>query len=240
MSLFERLYSNETGGLQDKFVAFWKAVATRFANNTYVLGYDPINEPFPSNMYMDPSIVYEPGRFDRYTLQQMYKRIFQEAYVEAGDMSKAMYFEPSQFPDFYGMYGGIIFNVGFSELPGGADHSSMHVLNDHTYCCEVSGEMCQNGGEPPLDQAETCRDFHRRRVSTRKDDALRFNIPLIISEFGACTGSEACIMEITAVTDACDDHVVGWAYWQLKEFGDFTTTIGNGSEGFYFSNGTLQ
>jgi endoglycosylceramidase len=95
MSLFERLYSNETGGLQDKFVAFWKAVATRFANNTYVLGFDPINEPFPSNMYMDPSIVYEPGRFDRYTLQPMYKRIFQEAYVEAGDMSKAMYFEPS-------------------------------------------------------------------------------------------------------------------------------------------------
>jgi hypothetical protein len=76
MSLFERLYSNETGGLQDKFVAFWKAVAIRFVNNTYVLGYDPINEPFPSNMYMDPSIVYEPGRFDRYTLQPMYKRIF--------------------------------------------------------------------------------------------------------------------------------------------------------------------
>jgi hypothetical protein len=144
-----------------------------------------------------------------------------------------MFFEAPQFPDFYGMYGGIIFNVGFTSLPGGADYASLQVLNDHTYCCEVSGDMCKDGGEPPIDQADTCRDFHMRRIATRKDDALRLNTSLIITEFGACTGSASCVMEITAVADACDDHLVSWAYWQFKDFGDFTTTIGKASEGLY-------
>ena len=70
-------------------------VSKRFAGNPYILGYDPLNEPFPSNMYMDPSLVYEPGRFDRYTLQPMYKRLFLEAYLKAGDTSKSMFFEPA-------------------------------------------------------------------------------------------------------------------------------------------------
>lgn len=73
MSLFESLYY---GNLQTKFIEYWKAVANRFASNPYVLGYDPLNEPFPSNMYTDPSLVYEPGRFDRVTLQPFYKSIF--------------------------------------------------------------------------------------------------------------------------------------------------------------------
>jgi len=162
MSLFESLYYGE---LQSKFIDYWKAVASRFANNPYVLGYDPLNEPFPSNMYTDPSLIYEPGRFDRATLQPFYKNIFQEAYLPSSN-SKRMFFEAAQFPDFFGMYGGIIFNLGFTEAPGGAQYSNIQVLNDHTYCCEVSVDMCANG-EPPLDQADTCRKFHEKRLTTR-------------------------------------------------------------------------
>ena len=77
MSLFERLYYNtSSNSLTDKFVNFWKAVSQKLAGNPYVLGYDPLNEPFPSNMYTDPSLMYEPGRFDKYTLQPFYKKIF--------------------------------------------------------------------------------------------------------------------------------------------------------------------
>lgn len=42
------------------------------------------------------------------------------------------------------------------------------------------------------------------------------------------------------MADVCDDHLVGWAYWQFKTFGDLTTSAGTGSEGFYDKNGTLQ
>jgi hypothetical protein len=53
-------------------------------------------------------------------------------------------------------------------------------------------------------------------------------------------GTESCIQEITTVSEVCDEHLTGWAYWQFKNFGDLTTTAGTSSEGFYEKNGTLQ
>jgi endoglycosylceramidase len=47
-------------------------------------------------------------------------------------------------------------------------------------------------------------------------------------------------MEITALADVCDEFLSGWAYWQLKNFADLTTSAGTGSEGFYNNDGTLQ
>jgi endoglycosylceramidase len=51
-SAFEAFWSN-TADLQDKFFDYWQVVATKFANNSNVLGYDIINEPFPANLYKD-------------------------------------------------------------------------------------------------------------------------------------------------------------------------------------------
>ena len=64
ISAFEMLYKN-IDGLQDKFLAFWDAVANAFADNAFVVGYDAINEPYPSNFFTDPDIVMEPGKFDK-------------------------------------------------------------------------------------------------------------------------------------------------------------------------------
>ena len=100
--------------------------------------------------------------------------------------------------------------------------------------------MCAVGGEPPLEKAAACLDWHEKRVGTRSEDAERYGLPLIISEFGACMGSEACVQEIKAVTDTCDKHLVGWAYWEFKNYADLTTSAGTGSEGFYDADGTLQ
>jgi endoglycosylceramidase len=94
MDLFEKLYKSGPTGYQDTFISFWVHVAKRFAGNQYVVGFDPINEPFPSNIYKDASLFYEPGRFEKVTLQPMYKRILNEAYLPA-DASKLMFFEPT-------------------------------------------------------------------------------------------------------------------------------------------------
>lgn len=76
ISAFERLYDN-IDGVQDAFIAYWDVVAKYFSGNQYVIGYDPINEPFPSNFVKDPSIVLIPGKFDRVKLQPLYKRVFE-------------------------------------------------------------------------------------------------------------------------------------------------------------------
>lgn len=103
-----------------------------------------------------------------------------------------MFWEPTQFPDVIGILGGFVMNLGFTEAPGGATNADTQVLNDHTYCCQKSPTMC-SGNEPPLEKADECKQWHEKRVNTRKDDAHRYGVPLFISEFGACLNSSACV-----------------------------------------------
>lgn len=223
MNLFEKLYTAGPTGLQDKFVAFWVKVAARFAENPYVVGFDPLNEPFPSNIYKDASLFYSPGHFDKVTLQPLYKRIFEEAYQSTGKM---IFFEPAQIPE-------AVFPVGFSEVPGGANYTDLHMLNDHAYGLCALSEL--NESYWPI-----CQEFMQVKVALRDSDAKRLGVPLIMSEFGACMGGPTCAVEIEAMTAACDDHLSSWAYWQFKKYGDLTTTAGTGSEGFYNDDGALQ
>lgn len=85
-----------------------------------------------------------------------------------------------------------------------------------------------------------CNEYHQVKVGIRANDAKKVNVPLIISEFGACMGGDTCIVEITGLLDASDAHLASWAYWQYKKLGDLTTTAGTGSEGFFNDDGTLQ
>ena len=62
LAIFDSLYSNKFG-LQDKFAKFWEVVANRLAKNKYVVGFDPINEPFPSDFIDNPDLL-KPGVFD--------------------------------------------------------------------------------------------------------------------------------------------------------------------------------
>jgi len=71
------------------------------------------------------------------------------------------------------------------------------------------------------------------RIDTRVKNANDLGLPFIVTEFGACLDSDACVEEVSYVAEACDRHRVGWAYWQFKNYGDFTTSAGTGSQGFY-------
>lgn len=98
--------------------------------------------------------------------------------------------------------------------------------------------MCDEG-EPPLSESDTCRKFHFQKIRTRNDDATKFKVPLIITEFGACSNSMNCFTEITNSCDAFDDSLASWAHWQYKGFGDFTTT-GDANEGLFDNQGNIQ
>ena len=55
-----------------------------------------------------------------------------------------MYFETGQIPD---SYLGNVFNAGFEAAP----HKKINnnVLNDHSYCCQLGGEICASGEPDP-------------------------------------------------------------------------------------------
>ena len=74
---FGALFSNAYN-MNDKFVSFWNKSTHRFAGNPYVVGYDPLNEPFPANKVKDPTLRI-PGVMDRKHLQPTYAKIHENA-----------------------------------------------------------------------------------------------------------------------------------------------------------------
>jgi hypothetical protein len=64
VSAFNNLYQN-VNGLRDKFYAYWDVVSSTLSANEYVIGYDPINEPYPSDYFTNPALALMPGKFDR-------------------------------------------------------------------------------------------------------------------------------------------------------------------------------
>jgi hypothetical protein len=135
---FEALYRNKQS-IQEKFLAYWDKVSARFGTNPFVVGFDPLNEPFPGNFLRNPKLL-EPGHADQINLAPMYTAI-QEKFMANSNETSKMWFEPNVFPDEIGVpigegdLGGKVFPVGFQTPPGGAIGSPNHVLNDHTYCC---------------------------------------------------------------------------------------------------------
>jgi len=53
-------------------------------------------------------------------------------------------------------------------------------------------------------------------MNQRIKDAKSLNVPLMITEFGACYNSEVCVREINQVLDESERTLSGWAYWQFK------------------------
>jgi len=197
-----------------------------------------MNEPGNGNPFQDYTLVI-PGEQDRRQLAPLWEAAFERYYKNSEN--SIMWFEPSVFPDETLFMGGLVFPAGFDRLPGGdlPTHSPNHVFNDHTYCCQLALDMCETG-EPRMDRADLCLEWHDKRIGTRAADAERYGVPLMITEFGACLTEGPCFQEITQVGDVCDKYLVGWAYWEFKTYEDLTTTAQTGSEGFYNQDGSLQ
>ena len=81
----------------------------------------------------------------------MYEKAFEK--YQSHDASQQMWFEPTTMPDEIGVFGGYVFPVGFEKPPGGEIGSDKHVLNAHTYCCQLSETECATG-EPQVEHAD--------------------------------------------------------------------------------------
>lgn len=126
--------------MQDKFVNYWVHVAKRFANNKYVMGFDPLNEPSAptESLFNYINRKLRKGVDDRTLLTPLYSRIQKEAYAIASKDS-IMYFEPAGDFHNFKIFGyeidGIVDAIGFKKPPGGEINSRNHAVNAHTYCC---------------------------------------------------------------------------------------------------------
>lgn len=159
------LYYNHLG-FKDKFVAFWEVVNDKLGSNPFVIGIDPLNEPaFSSKDIITDLYNKIPGNYDRSLLGPLYEDIWDNI----GSDSGIMWFEPPTHPDIFSkyMFGKEIFEkvfpVGWSTPPGGEIGSTNHVLNGHTYCCQLEGPYCATG-EPTEEYADICQAWHEMRM----------------------------------------------------------------------------
>ncbi|HUO47366.1 MAG TPA: cellulase family glycosylhydrolase [Acidimicrobiales bacterium] len=240
-------WTNDVGGdLQGEYQRAWKAVATRFAGNPWVVGYDPINEPFTRAVMVvdpftgpstdsDPEVAQDlecfytgtahPGRSDVdgsvVQCPPGDPRTGIIPVLEQVDPRHPVFFEP----DIYTSRGRAN-DIGPMEYPN-------LVFNFHAYC----GYRSPVTGDPT--NLDACvaqeRRTMARRVLERPDIASHVQPAgpaLFMSEFGA-TSSDPLMARLTAVADS---QRLGWIYWAWKYYGDPT---GSSNEALVQADGNL-
>lgn len=70
---YSAVYTNKYN-LNEKYVAFWDFVANHLASNPYVVGFDPLNEPYTANSIKDPTLNI-PGVMDRKHLAPTFAKV---------------------------------------------------------------------------------------------------------------------------------------------------------------------
>ena len=234
-SAYRNFYENRAN-IQDKFVEFWKKVVTRFKDNEYILGYDLWNEPAPGGP-MEDIKSFIPGRPDIKDILPVYRKVDIE--LRKIKPNYILFFENTPVPDILPIFGGL-FLGSMDEKPAGDDVPQ--VYNFHTYCCLSGTDTCAHGEASYDKSIKVCPTFHQKQFKKEIKTAKKLNVPMFLSEFGACSDSLACYNEIISVMKITEENFISWSYWNYKPYGDHTTSAIEmvSYEGIYNDDGTVQ
>ncbi|EGX93179.1 cellulase, putative [Cordyceps militaris CM01] len=109
---FGRLYDNYDG-LGDAFAAYWKKLASGYAETTNIVGYNLLNEPWAGDTYRDPTLLI-PGIADHKALEGLWNRAAKQ--IRTVDNDTLIWFE------------GVTLDVlsGFNNVPLGDGSKTVH------------------------------------------------------------------------------------------------------------------
>lgn len=181
-------------GLQDHYAQTWQVVASQFAGNPAVIGYDIMNEPFPGTSWLPTTL--GSSFFSAQQLTPMYNQV--AAAIRAVDATTPLYVEPA--------------NPAVTEIPAilgapmmlGAIDDPHVVLAFHGYCGPIGGALCVVIANQLAAQAVSYLAQH--------------NLPAVMNEFGATSDT----FILTTERQAADQRLVGWTVWAYTGKGDIT------------------
>lgn len=109
---FGRLYNNYDG-LGDAFAAYWKKLASEYAETANIVGYNLLNEPWVGDTWADPTLLV-PGVADRKVMEGLWNRATKQ--IRTVDNDTLIWFE------------GATLDVlsGFNNVPLGDGAKSVH------------------------------------------------------------------------------------------------------------------
>jgi len=207
---YDNLWAN-TDGVEAYYQQAWAAVAARWSNQPYLLGYDLFNEPWPGTQY-PTCFEIDCTSFDA-TLQQYQEQAL--AGVRSADTTHFAFFEPQQ-----------LFDFG-SPSSFGAIADPALGLSFHDYC---SAELLASTGLPDLPD---CDISEPRVMSNAAAQIAALGAVPLMTEFGASDDLE----DIGRVATLADQNLVSWTYWAYKYFNDPT---GNSAEGLFSNDADLS
>jgi len=187
---FDNFWNDAAGpdgiGLQEHYGGAWRQVASAFAGDRTVLGYDLLNEPWPGTAIGTCASTVGCPLFDQNQLTAFSKRTI--GYIRQADDRHLAFYEPL-----------VTFDFGAATSHGdtGDDQAG---LSFHDYCLPgavggPTGDTCSNFEDLPFQNAEA--------QSQRTGDAL------LLSEFGATDDLDA----LERIVSAADKHMVSWQEW---------------------------
>jgi len=227
---FDNLWAAGPGSdAWDGFRDAWIAVATRWADQPYTMGYDLLNEPWAGLEWSTCIFVPQTGcpDTDRDEIQPFFEHAI--AGIRTADPDGMVWVEPQL------LAGGTGSPTGFEPVEG-EDQLGYSV---HNYCPLTALLQSAEFGLPvPTDQLpDTCDDFERSVFEQSRITAERIGAVELVTEFGATDDVEL----LTRVTALADEHLVGWQYWAYKEWNDPTTqSQGSGAQGLFADDADLS
>jgi endoglycosylceramidase len=194
---FDNLWSN-TDSLWDKYAAGWTAVADKWADQPYLMGYDLFNEPSAGSQALTCANPNGCPLFDA-TLQQFYDHV--RAAIRTKDRGNLVWYEPQFF-----------FNAISTSNFTHVDDPQV-ALSWHDYAC-----LPAFAGSSILPGDPDCQ-VNEPRVMTNADaQQAAMGGGELLTEFG----SHDDISDLARMTKLVDDRESGWMYWAYKAWDDPT------------------
>ena len=198
---FDHFWANDPGpggvGLQDRYAAAWRHVATYFRSTPRVLGLDLLNEPWPGTGWETCANPAGCPVFDA-TLQAFSQRAINA--IRSVDQETAIFYEPN-----------VLFNNGAqtSVRPAGRRLG----FSFHDYCLTAEANAEGSG-------SQACDTFDGLVWENLADHVAATGDAPLLTEFGATTDQ----LTLRGMVDRAASYETGWQYWAYCGCSDPTTT----------------
>ncbi len=226
---FDNLWA-ERGAVWDGFRDAWMAVATKWRDQPYSMGYDLFNEPWSGLEW--PTCIFLPQTgcpmADRDEIQPFFEHAIRG--IRSVDPDNMVWIEPQL------LAGGTGAPTGFQAIAG----ETQLGYSVHNYCPLTALAQAAQLGLPvplPVGPQDTCEDFEAENFRQSRITSERIGAAELITEFGATDD----LVLLERVTRLADENRVGWQYWHYKEWADPTTqSQESGGQGMFADDGDLS
>lgn len=211
---YDSFWANDNGIWTDYGNA-WTAVAARWRDQPYLLGYDLFNEPWPGTQW-PTCFELDCFLFDA-KLHDFFTQIL--AALRVGDPEHIAFIEPQQLFDFGSL-------SAIAAIPD--DNLGM---SWHSYC---SATLLAPNGVPVDGPDCTLVNIESMTFDHAETQIAMLGATTLLTEFGATDD----LADIGRVTGLADQNFVGWTYWHYKNWGD--PTGGPGIQGLFADDADLS